>query len=251
MFLEERHAQILETLDRDGRVTVTDLARRFDVTEDCIRKDLKQLCAEGRCRRVYGGATKVERPASRDVSGRLELGSVEKQRIAEKAVEFVRPGQTVFLDISTTNLHLARLLAQRDVPCTVVSPMIDILSVVSGAGNITGICPGGTMHRELNGFVGALAADALSKFRFETAFLGASGIDVETREVITYEPEDGALKSVALARAAHSYLVSEIRKVGAFGTYRFASFDDFDALVCDDADCDDARLVRGAGLEVL
>lgn len=251
MFLEERHQQILQLLDAEGRVAVPNLAARFDVTEDCIRKDLKQLCAEGRCRRVYGGATKVEAPAARDVSDRLSQFGAEKQRIAEKVIRLVQPRQTVFLDISTTNLHLARLLAQQNVPCTVVSPMVDILSAVSAASNITGICPGGTMHPNLNGFVGALAVDALSRFRFEAAFLGAYGIDAEACEVTTYDVDDGLVKAAAIERAARGYLVSEVRKVGAFGSYRYAGFDDFDAFICDDATSDGAGLVRDAGLEVM
>ena len=251
MFLEERHQQIRALLEREGRVTVAELAPRFGVTEDCIRKDLKQLAAEGQCRRVYGGATRMESPMVREVGDRLDLFATEKQAIASKAVELIRPRQTIFLDISTTNLHVARLLAQQGVACTVVSPMIDILSAMAACPAITGICPGGTMHAELNGFVGALAMEALSRFRFEAAFLGAYGLDAEAREVTTYDTDDGLVKAAAIERSAHSYLVSEIRKVGTFGTYRYASFDDFDAFICDDADSDDAAAIRDAGLEVL
>ena len=129
--------------------------------------------------------------------------------------------------------------------------MVDILSAVSAASNITGICPGGTMHPNLNGFVGALAVDALSRFRFEVAFLGAYGIDAEACEVTTYNVDDGLVKAAAIERAARGYLVSEVRKVGAFGSYRYAGFDDFDAFICDDATSDDAGLVRDAGLEVM
>lgn len=251
MFLEERHQKILEMLDRDGRVAVPHLAKEFAVTEDCIRKDLKQLCAEGRCRRVYGGATKMEAPAVRDVNERIGLFAAEKQVIAKKAFGLIEPGQTIFLDISTTNLRIAQLLASEGVACTVVSPMVDVLRAVAATPGIAGICPGGTMHPSLNGFVGALAVDAMDRFRFEVAFLGAYGIDAEAREVTTYDVDDGLVKAAAIERAARSYLVSELRKVGAFGTYRYASLEDFDALICDDATAADADLVRSAGLEVL
>lgn len=251
MFLEERHQKILDILESDGRVAVPNLAKRFQVTEDCIRKDLKQLSAEGKCRRVYGGATKLEVPASREVSGRISQGSTEKQIIARKALGLVKPGQTIFLDIATTNLHLARLIAREGIVCTVVSPMVDVLAAVSSNSNVRGICPGGTMHPELNGFVGPLAVDSLSRFRFEVAFIGAWGLDPESHEAITLDPDDGLVKAKAIERAARSYLVSETRKVGTYGTYRFATFEDFDALICDAPENDDAGLVRSAGLEVI
>lgn len=251
MFLAERHQKILEILEQEGRVAVPSLAEQFDVTEDCIRKDLKQLSAEGKCRRVYGGATKVEVPTAREVSGRMAQGSAEKLAIAEKALKLIKPGQTVFLDIATTNLHLARLIARDNIACTVVSPMVDVLAAVAASTCVRGICPGGTMHPELNGFVGPLAVEGLERFRFELAFIGTWGLDPETREAFTLDPDDGIVKAKAIERAANSYLVSETRKVGTYGTYRYARFGDFDAIVCDDPAGDDAALLREAGLEVL
>lgn len=251
MFLEERHQQIIELLDADGRVTVTDLATRFDVTEDCIRKDLKQLAAEGKCRRVYGGATKPEGARVRKVSTRIDLYDAEKNAIAAKAFELIAPKQTVYLDISTTNLRVARLLAQAGIECTVVSPMIDVLTAVAPCPTITGICPGGTMHPELSGFVGGLAVSTLQRFRFDAAFMGTFGIDAEAQEVTTYDMGDGLLKTCAIERSTRSYLVSEVRKVGEVSTYRFAGLSDFDAWICDDPASDDARQVAATGLEVL
>ena len=250
MFLEERHQRILQLLDDEGRVTVSDLANRFDVTDDCIRKDLKQLSAEGKCRRVYGRATKATTPAIRKVSGRLRQFTEEKQAVARKAVGLIKPGYTVFLDISTTTLQLARLIAQNGTPCTVVSPMVGILTLLADAPQVTAVCPGGTLHTELDGFVGSLALENLENFRFELAYIGAYGIDVEANEVTTCDMEDGLLKASAIRHTAHSYLVSEVRKVGVFGSYRYAKLDDFDALICDDAESAEAGLVRAAGLEV-
>ena len=251
MFLEERHQQILELLDRHGRVAVPDLARRFKVTEDCIRKDLKQLVADGKCRRVYGGATKVEDTIEINVSDRLNSFLPEKQAIAQKAIDLLKPHQTVFLDISTTNLCFARLIAKASLPCTVVSPMIDVHMALAHNPHVKAICPGGTMHGDLNGFVGAMTVDALSRFRFDLAFCGAYGLDIDARTVSTYEADDGLVKHAAIERASKRYLVCESRKLGVYGNYTYADFDDFDALICDDADKDNIELVREAGLDVL
>lgn len=251
MFPEERHAQICALIDKNGRVTVPDLARRFDVTEDCIRKDLKQLAADGKCQRVYGGATRTENTKERSVSNRVALFMPEKQAIAHKALDLIEPKQTIYLDISSTNLYLAQLIAQSDLTCTVVSPMIDILNALSHTPAITAICPGGTINADLNGFVGAMAVDALKRFRFEMAFIGAYGVDTEARELTTYDADDGLLKRCAIECSGRSYLVCESRKFNALGNYHFAGFSDFDALICDDEDAAAIEQVREAGLDVL
>ena len=250
MFLDERHKQIIDLLERDGRVAVSELAPRFGVTEDCIRKDLKQLASQGKCRRVYGGATRVEVPVIREVRGRIGQLEPQKRAIAEKALALIEPGQTVFLDISTTTLELARLLAARGTACTVISPMVEILLVLGACPAITTICPGGTMDTTLDGFVGSLALESLGRFRFDAAFLGAYGIDAESGEVSTYDINDGSLKRCAIEHAAHAYLVSEARKVGTLGIYRFAHLGDFEAYICDEPDGEEAAAVRAAGLDV-
>ena len=127
MFPEERRAQVARIIDETGRVTVSELARRFGVTEDLMRRDLKQLAEEGRCQKVYGGATRVENVRERPMSARIDQHAGEKLAIARKALPLVGPGQTVYLDMSSTCVQLARLIASSGVGCTVVTPMVDVL----------------------------------------------------------------------------------------------------------------------------
>lgn len=251
MFPEERHQHIVDQLERTGRVTVTDLAQRFGVTEDCIRKDLKQLAADGRCKRVYGGATKAEASGERLVANRLAKFKPEKQEIARKALALIEPKQVIYLDISSTNLYLAQLIAASGTTCTVVSPMIDINQALAASASVTAICPGGAMHSELNGFVGSVAIEAVRRFRFELAFIGAAGIDVDEGQATTYDAEDGLLKRTAIECSGRSYLMCESRKLNAYGNFRFAGFSDFEALICDDDNAEACGLVRKAELEVL
>lgn len=99
MFPDERRATIARLIDETGRVTVSELARRFGVTEDLMRRDLKQLAEEGRCQKVYGGATRVENVRERPMSARIDQHADEKLAIARKALPLVGPGQTVYLDM--------------------------------------------------------------------------------------------------------------------------------------------------------
>ena len=229
MFPDERRTQIARIIDETGRVTVSELATRLGATEDLVRRDLKQLAEEGRCHKVYGP---------------------EKLAIARKALPFVSAGQTVYLDMSSACVHLAHLIADARLECTVVTPMVDVLEALAGARGVTALCCGGTMRAELRGLTGSIALDIVGRFRFDAAFMGAYGVDAETGEVSTFDADDGALNAAAMGRASRSYLLCESDKFSAFGSYRYAGLADFDALVCEDATLA-AERVRPHGVDVL
>ena len=132
MFIEERHEAILRTLHEHGKVKVRDLSEKFQVTDDCIRKDLKVLENAGCLKRTYGGAIlSQDYPLDRDVVDRRNVNVEKKAAIAEKALGLIRDNETIFLDISTTNIKLAELLVEKHRRVVVVSNMIDILQVLA------------------------------------------------------------------------------------------------------------------------
>ena len=251
MFAEERQAQIVSLLEREGRVSVPDLAERFGVTEDCVRKDLRRLVAEGRCRRVYGGATLPEPEVDRHVPARVDTSRPEKQSVAAKALELIGDRQTVFLDASSTNILLARLVATADLTCTVVTNSVDVAREVSANPRVGAVCPGGTFNAEYNGFIGAMTASVLQGFRFDLALMGAVGVDPETGDVLTLDLDDGAVKRVVLANSARRALMCTADKLGHSGTFRYATVDDFDVVVSDDAEARAFEPLRSSGVTVL
>ncbi|MEY8437818.1 DeoR/GlpR family DNA-binding transcription regulator [Atopobiaceae bacterium 24-176] len=231
MFLEERQNAIADLIAERGRVTVSDLASRFDVSDDCIRKDLKQLVEEGRAKKVYGGAIRPEAGPERVALNRVDTNVEEKRAIAERAYGLIEPGDTVFLDMSSTNHYLAQLLASGDIRCQVVSNMIDILQILATNQLVTAIGTGGTVNREFNGFVGARTVEALRPLRFDRAFIAALGVDAATGDVLTFDADDGIVKRCALERSREAYLVADAEKFGAWGTYSFGNVRDFTAVV--------------------
>lgn len=251
MLQDERQARIIALLNDDGRVETSDLAALFGVTEVCIRKDLKQLAERGICKRIYGGATSVENTMELNVVDRIDSFVPEKRIIAKKALRLIEPEMTVFLDISTTSLILADFIAQAHINCTVVSTMIGVLNRLAKSAETTSLCPGGTLRPSLDGFVGGSCVKALDNYRFDLAFMGCYGLDAQTREITTHAAEDGIVKEAVVARSRKNMLVAESRKLKNFGSYRYASFGDFDALICDGEDVDAITRVRRAGLTVL
>ncbi len=98
---------------KEGRVTVKELSSKFNVTEDCIRKDLKNIEKISSIRRIYGGAVLArETLENQDTKDRKEINIPTKKIIAEKAFNLIEDRETIFLDISTINILLAKLLAE-------------------------------------------------------------------------------------------------------------------------------------------
>src|SRR5437764_552230 len=103
MLNAERRTQILEALGRDKRVLATELASHFGVSEDTIRRDLRELAEEGLLRRVYGGAV-PRSPASPTFARRKNESTTAKAAIAQATLPFFRDGQVVLFDAGTTTL---------------------------------------------------------------------------------------------------------------------------------------------------
>lgn len=251
MFLRERQDKIVSLVNAEGRVTVTALAERFDVTEDCIRKDLKALSDQGLVRRVYGGAMSVDTKQERNIRKRVTEHADEKRQIAEKALALIEDGEVIFLDTSTTNLALAQLMAESRRKITVVSNMIDILQVLGTNDGIRTVGTGGTVNRDQNAFLDAYVLNFLEPIHFDRAFIGVLGVDMETGSALTFELEDGLVKALAIKNSEQSYLMADSHKFGARGSYAYAKLEDFDAAITVNPSPEVRRLLRRANVTLV
>ncbi len=233
MFTSERHEIIINKLKEDKKVKVKELSELFSVSEDCIRKDLRLLEKENRLKRTYGGAIPCEtnKFVFRSVFERRNLDVATKERIAILAYDQIEVGDTIFLDVSTTNICLAKLIASGDKPCMVISNMFDILQILAGCPNVGILGTGGEVSKELNAFVGSMSVDVLSKYYFDKVFIGSTGIDFNTLYSTTFDVNDGVVKAKAVENAKKSYLVMESVKFDAIGTYKCISIEEVDYII--------------------
>lgn len=235
MFTEERLDAILQNLHQDGKVRVKTLSEQFQVTEDCIRKDLKVLENAGKLKRTYGGAIlSQDYPLERDVIDRRTYNEDKKIIIAKKASELIKDHETIFLDISTTNIKLAEILVETRKRLVVVSNMIDILQILARSSTITAIGTGGTMYRTVNGFMGAATIEVIKQYSFDRAFIGSCGVDMVDLSITTLGVEDGLTKKAALQSSRHKYVVMEKDKFYFNDSYKFAHFDDINGIITDE-----------------
>jgi DeoR family transcriptional regulator of aga operon len=176
---EERRRAIIEILERDGRVLVTDMARKFDTSQVTIRKDLEVLHAHGMVHRTHGGALPAREGALEDPTLREKekLHRKEKLRIATSAAAQVKEGQVVILDSGTTTTAIARALRNFH-NITIITNALNIAAELTGA-PVEVILTGGTVRKNSFSLVGPIAEETLRGLNADVLFLGVDGFDVQ------------------------------------------------------------------------
>lgn len=237
MFAQERHDEILDILHKEGKVVVKDLSTRFNVTEDCIRKDLKILESENLLERTYGGAVLVRKLAPKqNIEVRKNINVEPKTIIAKKAFDLIEENETIFLDISTTNMILAEELAKSQKKLTIVTNMLDIVSILNRSdNNIKVICTGGVLSKDLDGFTGSMTIESISNYKPTKCFIGSCGVNIFDKSVTTFDVEDGNTKKSIINSSKKTYLVMENSKFYIDGTYKFATLYDTNSIITESA----------------
>ena len=234
MFVEERHALIIQELKENGRVKVKELSAKFKVSEDLIRKDLALLAQQGKLKKTYGRAVLVKENVHREfATQRKSINLVAKQKIAQKALSLIKDDYVVFLDISTINIELAYLIAKSDLKTIIVTNMLEIVNILAKS-NIRVIFIGGEFDFGKDGFVGSLTIEMLKNFRFDLAFMGVVSVDIHDNAVTTYMANDGITKKEVLNISRKSYMMAESEKLKQSGSYKYANIEDFQGIITDE-----------------
>jgi DeoR/GlpR family transcriptional regulator of sugar metabolism len=241
-----RRDEIASRLAQGQPVVAATLATEFNVSEDAIRRDLRALAAEGRCRRVYGGALPLT-PASAPMTARIDEARERKQALANMVVPMITRGELLFLDSGSTNLALVELLPEDDA-LTVATNSIDIAAAVLRRADLQLILIGGAVDPAVGGSVDASAVQAVSQMNIDRCLIGACAISSQSG-VSAFSMADAAFKRAVIAASAHVVVLATTDKLSARAAHRVAALDEVDCLVVehDISDTDHAALTeRGA-----
>ncbi len=197
-------------------VSSKDLAVEFSVSEDAIRRDLRMLAAEGVCQRVYGGALPLS-PASTPIVERMEDNAAEKTQLAICALSLLGRGATVFLDSSSTNLHLARQLPE-GLGIRIVTNSVPIAAAMIGKPGIETDIIGGRVNAHVGGRVDAGAITALADYSIDLCFIGACAYD-RTEGLAGFDRDDVAIKRALIAKARSIAILLTTDKLGTYAPY--------------------------------
>jgi DeoR/GlpR family transcriptional regulator of sugar metabolism len=228
MLTTHRKQAILAALQRDGQVIAKTLSEAFGISEDTVRRDLRELAAEGLLQRVHGGALPGS-PATGDLAQRQRIGTDAKSAIARKAAQLVLPGQVVILDGGTTTVQLARQLPAT-LRATVIthSPSVAV-ELVDHAG-IEVILIGGRLFKHSMVAVGAAAIEAIGHIRADVYFMGVTGVH-PTAGLSTGDLEEAYVKRALASRAAEVVVLASAEKINAASAYVIADASSANILV--------------------
>jgi DeoR/GlpR family transcriptional regulator of sugar metabolism len=248
LLLGERQDLIRTRLDLSGRVIAAELAQELGVSEDTIRRDLREMAASGLCRRVYGGALRISQ-AARTMNERMTVGGERKAALARAAAALIPAGSTVFVDAGSTNLALARALpAGSDLTVATNAPAI-AAALLERA--ITTIQLGGLIDPDVGGAIGAKAMRDAEAFRPDILVLGVCGIDAEAG-VTAYTFEDAEFKRFLASRAKTVLVAITNDKLSTAAPYSVVPLSRVARAVIEaDANETEAAALTAAGIETL
>lgn len=261
MFAEERRAEIAKLVATARRVNGADLARRYDVTMETVRRDLAALEADGKLRRVHGGAVTVEQSTSVEssIGLRQNVNTPEKQKIAARAYQLLQDSDAgaVVLDAGSTIEILADLIASGDFSLKsgadrlVITHALNVAVKLAETEGIVLDLVGGQLRRMTWAAVGTRAAEHFSSIRPDIALIGANGLDEEFG--LSTPGLNEAIVKTAIVRAARRVvLLCDSAKFGQESLVRFAGLQDLDAIITDQAPQGSlARALEEANVEVL
>lgn len=240
MYATERQDLIERRLADEGRVSVVELARHFDVTTETVRRDLDHLESIGALRRVHGGAIPSDQGSTAEPSlvDRLQRHGAAKSAIAARALELVAEGHpgSLFFDAGTTTgavaAGLAGALAGR--PLEVVTHALTLAQTLATVPAVSLSVIGGRVRGLTAAAVGADTVRAVEALRPDIAFLGANGLSAGFG-VSTPDPDEAAVKAAIVRAARRVVLVADAEKLDRELLVSFAPLAAIDVLVTDAA----------------
>lgn len=242
MIASERLGAILDLLQSDTTLSITELADHFGVSRETIRRDVRHLDHEGRVSKVHGGVRLPENVIEEPYKRRLNQEAEAKRTIASRAANMVQDGMTVFIDCGTTSYWLARaLIHQRDL--TIITNSHEVAGVILGRKNARLIMIGGPMDTQYRAAFGQEAVRQALRFTPDLLFLSIGAIDTH-QGFLDFSLEEAEFKRAILAQAHKRIILADSSKFQRPGTVRLANLNEVDVLVTQNAP-------QGAMLEAL
>jgi len=228
----QRKQLILQKLRKDGQIIAKDLSHQLHLSEDTIRRDLRELAHDGFLQRVHGGALPAS-PAVVNFAGREQLASTEKIAIGRTAAAMVQPGQVVILDGGTTTRELARHLPH-DLRATVVTHSPTIAMELVEHPSIEVILIGGRLFKHSVVAVGATAIETIRQIHADIFFMGVTGIHPEAG-LTTGDLEEAHIKRAFSAAAADTIVLVSAEKLNAASPWVIAPVTEATAIIVSSA----------------
>ena len=251
MFQSERQREIASLTRRTGRVEVAELADRFGVTTETVRRDLSELQAHHVVRRVHGGAVPWEKSGFEPLlSVRNQKNDGEKRRLADAALGELPDSGSIIIDSGSTLLRLAAAIPP-SCELRIVTNSLEIAQVLADHDKGDVVVLGGKVRKNTLAMVDASVVAAVEPIHVDTLFISCDGLTAETGLTTPYR-EEAAVKSAMIRAARRVVALVDHSKVGRDHFIRFAPWSDIDVLVTNtEVDPDVVAAIEASGTSVL
>jgi DeoR family glycerol-3-phosphate regulon repressor len=229
--LSPRQQDILALARSQGRVSVDELAARFEVTPQTIRKDLNELCDERLMSRVHGGAVVASGVENVGYEARRFIAADEKRAIGLAAARLVPNNSSLFINIGTTTEEVARALVDHE-GLLVITNNLNVANILYRHPKIDVIIAGGPLRRSDGGVIGEAAVDFIRQFKVDYAVIGSSGIDAEGA-MLDFDYREVRVSQAIIENARHVVLVADSLKFDRSAPVRVGHLSDVDVFVTD------------------
>lgn len=248
MLTSQRKQLILGRLKQNGQIIAKDLSAELGLSEDTIRRDLRELAAEGLLQRVHGGALPAS-PAVANFATRENLGFESKKTLGKQAAQLIQPGQVIFMDGGTTNTQLVRHLPL-ELEATIITHSPSIAVELVQHPKIEVVLIGGQLYKHSIVSVGAATIQAISRMRADTYFMGVTAIHA-VHGLSTGNLEESYVKRALLQSAAETIVLASNEKLGAVSPYQIAELSGISELMVDSSISKDLQhALEKAGVKV-
>ena len=229
----DRQRRILEYINQNRTARLQELALYFHISEATARRDLDELSRQGAIIRTHGGAMRVEKSTAYETlyQERMNQQQPEKERIAIRAAQMVKNGDTVFIDAGTTAFSIAKALSHLE-RITIITNDLFTAAQLELKPSCKVMVTGGMRRSGFHELVGAVAEDFIRSTHADIAFIGVDGIDL-MGNVCSSNFEEMGVKRMMLRTANRSVIVADHQKIGHTALVRICDLKDADLLICD------------------
>lgn len=232
--LSPRQKEILDIARSSGRILVDDLARRFEVSAQTIRKDLNDLCDRHILTRVHGGAVVASGVENLAYEARKFVAMDEKRAIGETAAKRIPNNCSLFINIGTTTEEVASALADHE-DLLVITNNLNVAMLIHRFPRIDVIVAGGSVRKGDGAVVGSTAIGLIRQFKVDFAIIGASAID-EEGTLLDYDFREVQVAQAIIENARHVILVADSTKLTRSAPVRIAHLSQINTFITDHLD---------------
>ena len=248
MLKEERLQSILRFLKKDQKVLLPDLSKELKVSEDTVRRDIKELSAQKLLQEVRGGAV-PRAPGPHTLKERVNFAGRQKQIMARKAIQLLKKGQVILLDSGTSTLAVANLLP-KDLQLTIITNSFPIANMLEDRKDIEVFFAGGRLFRESFITTGHDTIEFFQNLRADICFLGICSIDLELG-LTGHHYEECAVKKAMIKSSGQVIALSTPEKLNTAEAFHICPIKTLNGMITSAPDIDLLMPYKKAGIRIM